>query len=210
MVWTVFFMFKLLRLVLLCAMLYGAFQLGGIVQDRQALSEDIIRLHVVANSDSQEDQALKLQIRDAVVEDLTQVMASVDTVEEAKEFLGGYLEEIEAIAKRVIGEAGFSDDVTVTLTQETFDTREYDTFTLPAGVYDSLRIVIGQGEGHNWWCVVFPSLCKPVTTEEFEDTAAGAGFSDTLTETVSKEEGYEIRFWLLDLFGRVQNFFAGL
>lgn len=200
-------MFKLLRLVILCMMLYGAFQLGCVVQDRQVLSEDLIRLHVVADSDSEEDQALKLQVRDAVVDKLSDVMASLETVEDAKQFLQAHLDEIEEIANQVIDAAGLTDKVTVSLTQEEFDTREYDTFTLPAGVYESLRIVIGDGEGKNWWCVVFPKLCTPVTTQEFEDTAAGSGFSDTLTETVSNEDGYEIRFWLLDCLGRIQNFF---
>lgn len=209
-VWTVFFMFKLLRLVVTCLLIYGAFCLGGIMQDRDTLSEDVIRLHVVAASDSEEDQAVKLQIRDAVVDKLEEAMDALPSAADAKEFLLDHLDEIEETANAVLAQAGFSDTVTVTLDREAFDTRVYDTFTLPAGVYESLRIVVGEGEGKNWWCVVFPSLCVPETTDDFASAAVGSGFSDTLTKTVSNDEGYEIRFFLLDCLGRLQNFFHGM
>ncbi len=200
-------MFKLLRLMVLLAMLYGAFQIGCVVHDRNMLSEEIIRLHVVADSDSQEDQALKLQVRDAVVQWLEEAMEQMGSAQEAKAFLSSCLDEIQSIAENVITTKGQTDEVKVTLTQEAFDIREYDTFTLPAGVYESLRIVIGDGEGENWWCVVFPSLCAPHTTASFQQQAVGAGFSQTLTQTVSNEQGYEIRFWVLDWLGKVQKFF---
>ena len=200
-------MFKLLRLTVTCLLIYGAFCLGGIMQDRQTLSDDVIRLHVVAASDSEEDQAVKLRIRDAVVEKLSDAMDAVPSAADAKAFLAEHLDEIEETANQVLAQAGFLDTVTVSLGTEAFDTRVYDTFTLPAGVYESLRIVVGEGEGKNWWCVVFPSLCVPQTTHDFADAAVGSGFSDTLASTVSNEEGYEIRFFLLDCLGRLQNLF---
>lgn len=196
-------MFKLLRLVILCAMLYGAFTLGGIVRDQQALSEDVIRLHVVANSDSEEDQALKLRVKDAVVAKLDELMESAQNAKEARSFLQENLDQIENVAKKVVEQAGVTDTVTVSLVEEAFDTRTYETFSLPAGIYESLRIVIGDGQGQNWWCVIFPSLCLPKDSLEAE--AAGAGFSDTLTDTLQREDGYEIRFWVLDLFGRIRS-----
>jgi len=85
--------------------------------------------------------------------------------------------------------------------------RNYDTFRLPAGVYESLRIVIGEGEGKNWWCVVFPELCLPATAEGFESVAVGSGFSEALSGALTGETQYEIRFFLLDCFGRLENFF---
>ena len=94
--------------------------------------------------------------------------------------------------------------------RELFPTREYDTFSLPAGVYDSLRVTIGQGEGHNWWCVAFPSLCLSAASEEFADKAAGAGFPDSLTGALDGEEKYEVRFFLLDALGELEKFlYAG-
>jgi stage II sporulation protein R len=82
----------------------------------------------------------------------------------------------------------------------------YETFALPSGVYNTLRIVIGSGEGKNWWCVAFPGLCMGATVEDFEEAASCAGFSDTLTAALETEEGYELRFYFLDLLGRIGNF----
>lgn len=198
-------MFKLIKVALVGALIVGAFRLGAAVQDQQTLTEEIIRLHVVANSNSEEDQALKLQVRDAVLDCLADALEEVQTKLDAKAYIEEHLEQIVETANRVIREAGFDDRVTVTLTEEEFDTREYETFTLPAGVYDSLRIVIGDGEGQNWWCVVFPKFCTQAAS--VKDTAAGAGFSDTLTDSICNEDGYEIRFFVLDCIGRIQNFF---
>lgn len=204
-VWAVFFMFKLLKTVLVGALILGAFRLGTAVRDSQVLYDEIIRLHVVGASDSEEDQAVKLQVRDAVIELLNNTMAEVDSKVDAKAFLQDHLDEIVDAANAVLEQAGFAERVTVTLTQEEFDTREYETFSLPAGVYDSLRIVIGQGEGKNWWCVVFPRLCLP--KESFEAEAVGSGFSDTLTDTLSNNGKYEVRFWVLDQIGKIRNWF---
>ncbi len=209
MVWTVFIMFKLLRLLLVCGILLCAVRFGAVLQDRQMLSEDIIRLHVVGASDSERDQRLKLQVKDAVVEYLQDAVGKFSTAEEAKAFLLGELDNIRQIAQQVVTAAGLPDHVSIGLTKEAFDTREYDTFSLPAGVYESLRIVIGQGEGKNWWCVVFPGLCGPSSSEGFREVSVGSGFSQTMSDTLSKDEGYEIRFWLLDFLGRVQNWLFG-
>ena len=201
------FMRKLLKIACILLIVYVAFWCGGVLSDRSALNENLIRLHVVANSDSAEDQALKLKVRDAVVQKLQETMNSFPTVEEAKAYLQEHLPELQEFVNQVIRELGSADTAEVTLDQEAFDTREYDTFTLPAGYYEALRITIGQGEGQNWWCVVFPSLCVR-TSEDFADTAVGAGFSDSLTETLQEEP--TIRFFLLDWLGRVENFFRSL
>lgn len=180
---------------------------GSVLQDRMALSQKIIRLHVVAASDELADQELKLRIRDAVMDYLSDGIARFTDVQQAKRYLQSELENLKALAMGVIHSSGFAYDVRVTLDEEAFETRYYDTFTLPAGVYDSLRIVIGPGQGSNWWCVVFPGLCLPKSTQDMQTSAAGAGFSDTLTGSISQEEGYTVRFWILDCLGRIQNFF---
>ena len=125
-------------------------------------------------------------------------------VEAAKVWIGENLPKLEAAANEALAAAGCGDLATVKLQAEEFAARVYDTFTLPAGVYDALRITIGEGEGRNWWCVAFPSLCLPATTEGFEAVAAGAGFSGELTGSLTGE--YELRFYLLDLLGQVENF----
>ena len=198
---------KLWKRVILCFVLAASFRFGMLIADRQRLNGDMIRFHVVANSNSAEDQAVKLQVRDAVMESLRSAMADVADVEQAKAYLQENLPKIQATANEVLARAGFDTSTVVSLCRETFDTRVYDTFTLPAGVYESLRITIGEGEGKNWWCVVFPGLCIPAAEEDFADVAAGAGFSEALSSTLTGEEGYEIRFFLLDALGRLENIF---
>ena len=198
---------KFLKAVGILSLLAAAVYISSVLRDADQLNENILRLHVVANSDSAEDQAVKLKVRDAVLSTLEDAAAAARSKEEAKTLLNNKLEELESAANAVLDAQGITDRAKVTLTQEEFPTRVYDTFTLPAGVYDSLRITIGSGEGHNWWCVVFPSLCVPAATEGVADTAASAGFSDSLSGAITGEPGYEVRFFLLDCLGRLENFF---
>lgn len=179
--------------------------MGTIARDKQVLTDNLVRLHVVADSDSPEDQSVKLQVRDAIVRELESVMKEFPDAETAKAYLQEKLPELEKIANEVLDSAGFTCGAVVTLAREAFPTRAYDTFTLPAGIYESLRVTIGSGEGKNWWCVVFPALCAQATTDELADTAAGAGFSDQLTDMLTEDTQYSVRFFLLDCFGWIEN-----
>lgn len=200
---------KLVKLAAFCILLSACFRFGSVLSDRKTLNEDLIRLHVVANSDSGLDQAVKLQVRDAVNAFLQNDLAEMVNAEEARAYLQENLPAIQAVANETLKAAGSGCEAVVTLCKEAFDTRYYDTFTLPAGVYEALRITIGEGEGHNWWCVVFPGLCLSATSEGFETEAAAAGFSENLTGALTGEEDYEVRFFLLDALGRAENFFFG-
>ena len=201
---------KVVSSAILSANGVGHGALAGLLRDSKALEENLVRLHVVANSDSQEDQDLKLQVRDAVVEQLNQVMGTLDSAQAAKDFLSAHLTEIQQTANEVLQEAGSQLKAQVSLALEEFPTRVYDTFQLPAGLYEALRITIGEGEGHNWWCVVFPTLCVPASSEGFQETAEAAGLSDRLAGTLTQDSGgYEIRFRLLDWLGQVKNWFHG-
>ena len=179
---------------------------GGLILDRQTLGRELVRLHVVGASDLAEDQTIKLQLKDAVVDSLKADLQKLQNAEKAMDYLQENLQKIEAYANRFLRQSGCTDIATVTLGTEEFPTRVYDTFSLPAGVYQTLRITIGPGAGQNWWCVAFPGLCLPATAEGFEDAASCAGFSDGLTATLEEKSGYEIRFWLLDTLGRLENF----
>lgn len=191
---------RMFVLALLAACVFG----GMIVADKRLLRDNLIRLHVVAASDSGEDQAVKLEVRDAVIDALqAQMDASMDA-QEAKEYLSAHLADLEQVANETLSRAGSTDRATVTLAMEEFPTRAYDTFSLPAGIYESLRVTIGAGEGHNWWCVVFPSLCVPATSADFSDAAVSAGFPEDLADTLAGD--YEVRFFLLDCLGRLENF----
>ena len=196
---------KLVKRVLICFFLVCLVYAGALAADREKLKNELVRLHVVAASDSEADQAVKLRVRDAVLESLEEALGNMTDPEEARVYIEANLPKIEAAANAVLEAAGCGDTATACLRAEEFTAQIYDTFSLPAGIYESLRITIGEGAGKNWWCVVFPSFCMPSTQAEFEDVAAGAGFSEQLTGTLT--EKYEVRFLLLDLLGRVENFF---
>ncbi len=185
----------------------GLYFIVGCFAEKAQLRENIVRLHVVANSDSAEDQAQKLRVRDSVTKYLQPILAEVSTAEEAEIVITEYLPQLKAIAEQLLLAEGSERKVQVSLQDEALGIRHYDTFSLPSGVYSSLRIVIGDGAGKNWWCVVFPSLCMPAAGERFEDVAADAGFSDSLTDSLAKEKKVVFRFYVLDLLGNLENFF---
>lgn len=195
---------KHIKRIFFLSALVAAVWFGGLLADSHQLSEDILRLHVVANSDSEEDQAVKLQIRDAVLATLEQGMRDLQDADQAIAYVQTMLPKLTEAANQVLAQAGFSETATVSLGTEEFPLREYDTFSLPSGIYNSLRVIIGDGEGHNWWCVVYPQLCVPATSEEFVEAASVDGLSDSLSGALSGD--YEIRFWLLDQLGKIGNF----
>ena len=176
---------------------------GTVLQaQQQALSKKLIRLHVVANSDSGYDQSVKLQVRDAVLARANALLLGVD---DPKKALEAGLGEIEAAASAKLRSIGCGEPVRVRLGKEVFPTREYDTFTLPAGVYESLRVSIGEAEGHNWWCVVFPSICLTASMDELEQAAEAAGLTDSELQLITAEgEGYVLKFKVLELLQRLK------
>ena len=173
----------------------------GLLTDSQALYDGILRLHVVGASNTEEDQAVKLSVRDAVLVSLEEGLKDLTDVDAAMDYVARMLPAVETAANQALAAAGFDDTVRVTLTEEAFPARDYDTFSLPAGIYKALRVVIGEGEGRNWWCVVFPQLC---TGTDFVETASMTGLNEGLSRTLEGE--YEIRFWLLDKLGQVKNY----
>ena len=196
---------KLVRRLFLCSLIAACFWTGSLIADRQMLQSQLIRLHVVGASNSEEDQAVKLQVKDAVVEYLNSTMADIADVEKAKVYVSENLPNIQKVANDALVSLGEEPTAVATFCKEEFGRRVYDTFTLPSGVYDALRITLGEGEGRNWWCVVFPTLCAGATTQELEAVAAGAGFSESLTGAISQKDGYEVRFFFLDMLGKLEN-----
>ena len=181
---------------------------GTVLQARQqALAGKLIRLHVVANSDSNYDQAVKLQVRDAVLAETQRLLNDADNPKQA---LSDGLGEIEAAASERLRALGCEVPVRVTLGKEVFPTREYDTFTLPAGVYESLRVSIGAAEGHNWWCVVFPSICLSASMDELEQAAEAAGITEGELRLITGEsEGYVLKFKVLELLQELKTVIFG-
>ena len=198
-------MTKILKSTLLCLAIVASSWCGSVLADRSILNEQIIRLHVVANSDADEDQQIKLQVRDAVIASVKADLENITDIQTAKEYLQTNLPKIEAAANEVLKNAGFSETAAASLCCEAFEKRVYDTFTLPAGVYEALRITIGEGEGQNWWCVVFPSLCIPAAGKDVSEVAASAGFTESLTAAIRTEECYKLRFFCLDMLGKMET-----
>ena len=166
---------------------------------RAALADRVLRLHVVANSDSEADQAVKLQVRDAVLMQTQPLLEGVTDSTEAAAVLLPHLEELRLTARDTLEAAGFSDEVTVTLADQWFPTKDYGSFALPAGQYRALKVVIGEGEGQNWWCVVFPPLCLASVTEEVTATAAQAGLTEQQVALITGQDGgYVLKFKVME------------
>lgn len=166
---------------------------------QSGLADRVVRLHVIANSDSDADQALKLRVRDGVLAAAGDCLTGVTDRQTAEAILADQLQAIADAGAAVVAQAGYDYPVTVSLTDHWFPTKEYEDFALPAGTYRALRVIIGEGQGQNWWCVVFPPLCLGSVCESVEDTAAMAGLSDgDISLITGEDEGYVIKFKILE------------
>lgn len=167
---------------------------------QQALADRVVRLHILANSDSEEDQALKLQVRDRVLDRAAEILTESADRAAAERALRAALPELESLAADEIALRGYDYPVTAELADTAFPTREYDGFALPAGRYLALRLVIGAGEGHNWWCVVFPPLCTAVSSD-LAQTAMAAGLTEDDVQLITESEsGYVLKFKSIELW----------
>ena len=140
--------------------------LGEFYQASEQVRQEVLRLHILAASDNEEDQKLKLAVRDRLLKESELWFSDESNKVAAEEWLQSRLKDIAAIAEDELKRHGWDDEVGVQLCRAAFSTRVYDTFTLPVGEYDALRIIIGEGEGQNWWCVLFPNLCLPSSGSE--------------------------------------------
>ena len=189
--------------VALCFGLISAIFLSLAVFDARCedLRKNVLRLHIIANSDNADDQNLKLEIRDEILSQSTDLFDTATDIISAKIIAEQRLSEFKEIAEQVISDNGFDYTVSVKLDKNFFETRVYDDFTLPAGIYDSLLITIGEGKGKNWWCVIFPEICV---------SAASKG---DLTDTVSNESAnvaksqkrYKAEFKIVEVYQKIKK-----
>lgn len=186
---------KRLEIALLASLLAAFLVCAFPIHAQNKLSDKLTRLHVLANSDSPEDQSLKLQVRDAVL------AAS----EGEKELDQPLLNRLQRAAQQTVYRAGYDYPVAVTREHCYFNTRTYDNFSLPAGYYDAVRVIIGAGEGKNWWCVIYPPLCAGMCEADWETVAREAGLSEDEIGLICEEEGYVIRFRLVDWWGKLMH-----
>ena len=175
-------------------------------QDRQ-IYRNTLRLHVLANSDSEEDQALKLRVRDRVLSVLEEQISACRTREQAQEVILENEEWILSQCREVLAENGSSHDVFLRLCKEYYPTRVYDDMALPSGEYLSLQIGIGQAEGQNWWCVLYPPICLGASSSKAELSKAGFGKEQIKLVSEDRSARYAVKFKILETVGK---FLAGL
>ena len=195
----------LLSVTVIAISLYMAFSCTYFTASAQTVKEDVVRLHILANSNSEIDQEVKLKVRDALLETNASILSDSVTKENAKEHFESSKEILLKTAKKTLKENGFNYNVKITLQEEYFNTRTYGNLTFPAGQYTAIKVVLGEGEGKNWWCVMFPPLCVPAADGlETNETTA-----DYLTQSgekiVNGGEKYIVKFKLLEIYEELRN-----
>lgn len=182
--------------VVVCCMI----SLSGFSGSCEAIEKHVFRLHILANSDSEQDQWLKMELRDELLHRTEPLFRDCHDKTEAMYVAKEHLAEIEKYAADFLHQRGVSYPVSAEVTRTRFDTRVYERFTLPSGEYDALRIVIGEGKGHNWWCVLFPALCLPAS--EVSDFSSVLSHEEQETVT----EQCQVKFKVVECF----EWFCGL
>lgn len=171
------------------------------VHGEAEIYDRVLRLHVVANSDGEADQALKLCVRDRILSETQALGCDCTSLEEARALIEAELDTLELAAAEEIARQGFSYAVEVKLTEEQYPTKQYASLCFPAGKYLSLQVLIGDAVGQNWWCVLFPPLCLDAAAKSNEDAFISVGFTaeqyKIITET--EEPTYRARFKILEL-----------
>ena len=184
--------------VALIIMIAGVLPIHG----EQDIYDSVLRLHVLANSDSEEDQALKLKVRDAILADAEILLCDAESREEAEKIVSENIEAFEATAREAVAKEGYDYPVEIVLGQEEYPTRSYESLAFPSGNYLSLRVMIGDAEGQNWWCVLFPPLCLSSATEKAvaEDAFISVGLTGEQYRIITETDNakYTVRFKILE------------
>lgn len=169
------------------------------------LRQNVLRLHIIANSDSEADQTVKLLVRDKILEESSDIFAGETNLKKAEEQAAERLNEFCETAERVLSENGFSYGASAEIGDSYFETREYEDFTLPAGNYRSLIIRLGEAKGKNWWCVIFPAVCIPAAS----DASLSDSTSNTSAEIAEHPQKYVMRFKTVEIYEDLKKFLNG-
>ena len=184
---------------LMCAIFLSFADFNASCED---LRTNVLRLHIIANSDSVPDQQLKLKIRDSILKESKDLFKGAKDTNEALLIADDNIDFYCDIANRVIKENGFSYKAEARVGDSYFETREYEDFTLPAGYYKSLIITVGEGKGKNWWCVIFPEVCIPAATGRLSDTV-----SEKSNEIAERPNRYIMRFKAVEIYENIKKLF---
>ena len=191
-------------LALLCLMIFSP------IKGSDNIYDSVIRIHVLANSDSQKDQTIKLRVRDCILQYAKESLPRAKDRDEAEVILREHLDEVHALTLRTLEEYQVGYEANVVLDKEEYRTREYESLRLPAGEYLSLRVQLGEAAGQNWWCVLFPPVCLNSSVKT-EDALIDAGMNEenVKTVTVDKTE-YRIKFKLVEWWHGTRQKISGL
>ena len=177
------------------------FQFCGFTASCEGIRQTVVRVHILAHSDGEADQALKLKVRDAVTKAGAHLLIGTETAAEARKKIETALPDLQEAAQQCVYEQGYTYPVTAALTNMYFTTRTYESGTLPAGYYDAVRITIGEGQGRNWWCVLYPPLCVGAATDLSET------LSENQTDIVQNAPRYHVRFKVVEWWESFCNLF---
>lgn len=197
--------FRKWEIALILGLIVTVTSAATLVKEESDLSDKLIRLHVVANSDSSEDQNLKLKVRDKIISDVSRLLQGINDRTQAAAVIDANMQSLLADSTAVIEEAGFNYDITGKITVEEFPTRDYDSFSLPAGDYLSLRVIIGAGQGHNWWCVVYPPLCMTGATKDSDSMKVLS--QEDMKLMTQQTPRYAIKFKSIELLHELMSIF---
>ena len=190
---------KRLEVALLMGLLFAVVAISP-QKEVSGIQEKITRLHILANSDSNSDQALKLYVRDVLIENAH----ILDGYYKSENISTETLQSVEEIAQQAVQEKGYNYPVKAEKVKMYFDTRVYDGFSLPAGRYDAVRVLIGEGKGKNWWCVLFPPLCTPLAQGNVEEIAKEAGLTGDEIGLITQDGTvYALKFKVAEWFGKL-------
>lgn len=171
------------------------------IQTSERISDDVFRLHILANSDNEEDQQLKLKVRDAVLKKGQNVFTDCSSLEEIIASCESNIDLFEETAIECIKENGYNYSVNAYVDKEYFNTREYEEITLPSGIYNALKIEIGEAKGHNWWCVMFPAICLSAVS----DSEMNNILDEEEIELINSDKKFEIRFKIVEIYEKIKS-----
>ena len=195
-----------LAIVAIILSLYMAFSFTYFCMASEGVKDDVVRLHILANSDSEKDQNVKLLVRDALLNENTRLLSDGVTTDNAEEYFEENKDKLLAVAKKTLEENNFDYNVSISLGEEYFETRRYGDLIFPAGEYTSLKVVLGEGKGHNWWCVMFPPLCVPSASDVEADESKTADYlTHSGEKIINGGNKYIIKFKILELYEGLRN-----
>lgn len=174
------------------------------IETSERISEDVFRLHILANSDAEYDQQLKLKVRDAVLEKGQEIFLNCSSLDEIISTCKENIDLFSATAEQCITDNGYDYGVNVYVDKEWFNTREYEEITLPSGIYNALKIEIGEADGHNWWCVMFPAICLSAVS----DSEINEILDEEEVDLINSNQKYEIRFKIVEIYEKIKSMFS--